>query len=219
MHSAVRWTAWLFAAVVAAVATLGGSCAQAQSGAQQAPASPAPKSPVQTEVTSEPDGTRTLRQSIVVAAPIQAVWEAFSTAAGWRSWATPFAVVDFRLGGVIETSYRPDARAGDASNIRNEIVAYLPPRLLAIRNVRAPPNTAFDVPAFQSLHTVVLLEPVDAQRTRVVTAQPGYREGPAFDGVLKHFSWGNAWTLEKLKERFDNGPIDWAKLFAAQQKK
>ncbi len=209
--TAARWTAWLFAAAAA----LGVSRVQAQSPAP----SPAPKSSVQTEVTSEPDGTRTLRQSIVVAAPVQAVWEAFSTTAGWRSWAAPFAAVDFRLGGVIETSYRPDARAGDAGNIRNEIVAYLPPRLLAIRNVQAPPNTSFDVPAFQSLHTIVLLEPVDAQRTRVITAQPGYREGAAFESVLKHFTWGNAWTLEKLKERFDSGPIDWAKLFAAQQKK
>jgi uncharacterized protein YndB with AHSA1/START domain len=200
-------TAWL----LACIASLALSAVQAKT----PPASTA----VQTEVTSEADGTRTLRQSIVVAAPLQAVWEAFSSAAGWRSWAAPFAVVDFRLGGVIETSYRPDARAGDPANIRNEIGAYLPPRLLAIRNVQAPPNTSFDVPAFQTLHTIVLLESVDAQRTRVITAQPGYREGAAFDGVLKHFTWGNAWTLEKLKERFESGPIDWARLFAPQQKK
>ncbi len=69
MHSAVRWAAFL----AAGMALPGMTCAQAQS-------------LVQSEVTPEPDGTRTLRQSIVVAAPIQAVWEAFCTAAGWRSW-------------------------------------------------------------------------------------------------------------------------------------
>jgi uncharacterized protein YndB with AHSA1/START domain len=172
----------------------------------------APASPVQTEVTREADGTRTLRQSVVAAAPIAAVWEALSSSAGWQSWAAPFARVDLRRGGVIETSYRPDARAGDAASIRNEIIALLPPRVLAIRNVQAPPSTAFDVPTFQSLHTVVLVEPLDAQRTRITFAQPGYGEGAAFDGVLKHFTWGNAWTLEKLKERLERGPIDWAAL-------
>jgi uncharacterized protein YndB with AHSA1/START domain len=164
-----------------------------------------------TSVIAEADGTRTLSQSIVVAAPAAAVWTALTTGDGWRSWAAPVAWVDFRLGGEIETSYKAGAAAGDPANIRNQVVAYLPPRMFAIRNVQAPPNTAFDVPTFQSLHTVVLVEPVDAARTRVTFAQPGYGSGPAFEGVLKHFSWGNGWTLEQLKQRFDRGPVDWAK--------
>lgn len=181
-------------------------------GAPHAQPAVAPASPVQTEVTREADGTRTLRQSVIAAAPAATVWEALRSGAGWQSWAAPFARVDLRRGGVIETSYRPDTRMGDTSNIRNEIIALLSPRMLAIRNVQAPPSTAFDVPTFQSLHTVVLVEPLDARRTRITFAQPGYGEGAAFDGVLKHFTWGNAWTLEKLKERLERGPIDWAAL-------
>jgi uncharacterized protein YndB with AHSA1/START domain len=173
--------------------------------------SQAPEDKAVTSVVTEADGTRTLLQSIAVAAPEAQVWTALTTSEGWRSWAAPVAWVDFRLGGVIETSYQPNAAAGSPANIRNLVVAYLPPRMFAIRNIQAPPNTAFDVPTFQSLHTVILVDRLDNGRTRVTFAQPGYRSGEPFDTVFKHFSWGNAWTLEQLKRRFDVGPVDWAK--------
>jgi uncharacterized protein YndB with AHSA1/START domain len=169
---------------------------------------------VSSRVTTEPDGSRTLLQWIEVGAPVAQVWTALTTSEGWRSWAAPMAWVDFRLGGVIETSYQMDATAGSAANIRNQVVAYLPQRMLAIRNVQAPPNTSFDVPTFQSLHSIVLLDALGEGRTRVTIAQPGYGSGAAYEGVLKHFAWGNAWTLDKLRQRFDSGPVDWARLAA-----
>ena len=171
-------------------------------------------SPVTTTMLPETDGRQALHQHIDIAAPLPAVWEAVTTSAGWRSWAAPFAEVDFRLGGVIETSYQAGAQAGSPTNIRNQIVAFAPQRMLAIRNVQAPPNTGFDVPTFQSLHTVLLLDALDGGRTRVTTVQPGYRSGEPWDTVLKHFRGGNAWSLEKLKERFEKGPVDWARLMA-----
>jgi len=160
---------------------------------------------------AEPDGTRTMHLSIEVPAPVAEVWTALTTSDGWRGWAAPMAQVDFRLGGVIETSYNIAAAPGAQGNIRNEIIAFAPQRMFAIRNVQAPPRTAFDVPTFQSLHTVVLVDPVDERRTRVSFVQPGYRAGEPWDTVYKHFAWGNAWTLEQLKARFENGPVDWKK--------
>lgn len=175
-------------------------------------------SPVTTVLTAEADGTTTLDQRVVVNAPLAAVWQALSTSEGWRGWAAPFAVVDFRLGGFIETSYRMDAQAGSPENIRNQILAYLPKRMFAIRNVQAPPKAAFDVATFQSMHTIVLVEPQTDRSTTVAFVQPGYRGGEPYDTVLKHFRWGNGWTLEQLKKRFDVGPVDWAKLAAEAQK-
>jgi uncharacterized protein YndB with AHSA1/START domain len=160
---------------------------------------------------AEPDGTRTMHLSIEVPAPVAEVWAALTTSEGWRGWAAPMAQVDFRLGGVIETSYNIAAAPGAHGNIRNEIIAFAPQRMFAIRNVQAPPKTAFDVPTFQSLHTVVLVDPVDERRTRVSFVQPGYRAGEPWDTVYKHFAWGNAWTLEQLKARFEKGPVDWKK--------
>lgn len=165
------------------------------------------------------DGTRTLQQSVVVPAPAVDVWAALTTSEGWRSWAAPVAEVDFRLDGVIETSYDPNAVAGAPGSIRNRIVAYAPPRMFAIRNVQAPPRTAFDVPTFQSLHTVVFVEAVSERSTRVSFTQPGYRAGEPYDTVYRHFAWGNGWTLEQLKRRFEDGPVDWKKRLEAAAKK
>ena len=159
----------------------------------------------------EPDGTRTMHLSIEVPAPAAQVWTALTTSEGWRGWAAPVAQVHFRLGGVIETSYDAAAVPGAAGNIRNEIVAFVPQRMFAIRNVQAPPRTSFDVPTFQSLHTVVFVDAVDDRRSRVSFVQPGYRSGEPWDTVYKHFAWGNAWTLEQLKARFEQGPVDWKK--------
>jgi uncharacterized protein YndB with AHSA1/START domain len=177
-----------------------------------------PPSPVATVLTAEADGTSTLDQRVVVNAPAEQVWQALTTSEGWRGWAAPFAAVDFRLGGFIETSYRLDAQAGSPENIRNQILAYQPKRMFAIRNVQAPPKAPFDVATFQSLHTIVLVEPLTDRTTTVAFVQPGYRAGEPYDTVLKHFRWGNGWTLEQLKKRFDVGPVDWAKLAAEAQK-
>lgn len=197
----------LAAAVAAVLAIAGTAHAQAP-----------PPSPVTTLLTAEADGTSTLDQRVVVNATAEQVWQALTTSDGWRGWAAPFAEVDFRLGGFIETSYRPDAQAGSPENIRNQVLAYLPKRMFAIRNVRAPPKAPFDVAAFQSLHTIVLVEPLSDRTTTVAFVQPGYRAGEPYDTVLKHFRWGNGWTLEQLKKRFDSGPVDWAKLAAEAQK-
>lgn len=168
---------------------------------------------------TESDGTRTMHLSVEVPAPASEVWKAMTTTEGWRSWAAPVAQVDFRLGGIIETSYDLAGAPGAPGNIRNQIVAFLPQRMVAIRNVQAPPKTSFDVPAFQSLHTIVLIEPVNDARTRVAFVQPGYANGEPWDTLYKHFAWGNAFTLDLLKTRFEAGPIDWKKRFEEARKK
>ncbi len=160
------------------------------------------------------DGSRVLQQTIEVPAGRDEVWAAFTTSDGFSSWAAPVATVDLRLGGFIEASYDRASPIGAPSNIRNEIVAFAPPRMLAIRNRQAPPGAPFDVAAFQRLHTVILLEPAGAGRTLVTIAMPEVGSGDAFDGVYRHFARGNGWTLQQLHKRFTTGPVDWTTLRA-----
>ncbi|MEO8753825.1 MAG: SRPBCC domain-containing protein [Casimicrobiaceae bacterium] len=152
------------------------------------------------------DGTKVLQQSIVVPAGTAEVWNAFTTSEGFASWAAPVAAVDFRLGGSIESAYDPQGKIGAPGNIRNEIVAFVPQRMLAIRNTQAPPSTAFDTPTFQQLHTVIFLEPVTAATTLVTIVQPGFGKGEKYDGVYAFFARGNAWSLQQLAKRFAEGP-------------
>lgn len=147
-------------------------------------------------------GERVLEQSVIVEAPVARVWDAFTTTEGFRSWAAPVAAVDFRLGGIIEAAYDRNGRIGAPGNIRNEIVAYVPHRMLAIRNVQAPPNTPFDAATFQRVHTVNLFEPLSPTRTRITVTQPGFGAGASYDGVYTFFAAGNRWSLEQLKRRW-----------------
>lgn len=182
--------------------TAGATLALAAAGiSRAAPPQPTPDVVDQSYVAS--DGERVLQQSVVVRAPTHAVWEALTTSEGFASWAVAFAHIDLRLGGVIETSYRRDAKLGDPGNIRNRIIAFAPDRMLAIRNIQAPPKTDFDAPTFQSLQTVMLLDPLPDGATRVTAIEPGYGRGPKFDGVYEAFRTGNGWTLEALKHHLE----------------
>ena len=164
-----------------------------------------------TESRTESDGTRTLQQSIELpGVPVEQAWSAFTTSEGFRSWAAPIAAVDFRLGGFIEASYDPARAIGSPGNIRNEIVAFVPLRMLAFRNRETPSDAPFDAATFQSLHTVVLFEP-SATATRVTIVQPGYRSGEPWDTVYRHFERGNGWSLEQLRRRFVQGPVEWTR--------
>lgn len=170
-----------------------------------------PPSPVADQSYVAADGTRVLQQSALVPAGSADVWNAFVTSDGFASWAAPVAFVDFRLGGFIEATYDPNGKIGAPGNIKNEIVAFVPQRMLAIRNTQAPPSTAFDAPTFQKLHTVIFFDPLSAATTRVTIVQPGFGTGEKFDGVYTHFARGNAWSLQQLVNRFAEGRAKWPK--------
>jgi uncharacterized protein YndB with AHSA1/START domain len=150
-----------------------------------------------------PDGRRTLAQTVVVDAGPGEVWRAFATADGFTAWAVPKARIDLRLGGLIESTYDPDAELGSDSTIANEILAYAPERMLAFRNVRAPAGVPFDAAVFQSVHTVVLIDPAPNGRTRVSVIQPGHGSDAAADAVYDFFAAGNRFTLEQLKAHLE----------------
>lgn len=161
-------------------------------------------------------GERVLELSIEVPAGAAEVWDAWTSAAGFTAWAAPFAHVDFRVGGAIESSYDPKAKPGDPGNIRNEFVALVPQRVFVIRNVQAPPKTPFDAATFAKTTTAVMLTPLGDKRTRVTVTNSGYGSGEPWDGVYAFFQQGNAWTLAQLRKRFESGPTDWQKVFAPQ---
>lgn len=145
-------------------------------------------------------GERALQLSMDIPAPPRAVFEAFATSDGFKRWAVAVARVDLRTGGEIESSYDPKAALGDPNNIKNQIVTFIPDRLLVIRNVQAPAGFP-GKDAFQKTVTVIEFEPITTG-TRVRLTNTGYGTGPEADTVYGHFEWGNAYTLAELRKRF-----------------
>ena len=163
----------------------------------------------------EADGTLTLSHEVVVPAPRDAVWAAISTPDGWRTWATPVSWIPADEPEAIEGSYDPAARPGAPSLIRQRILARLPGRLMVFRTVRAPQGFPhFDV--YQRVTVFFELESVDAGHTRVRLTGTGYADSEAGRLLFGFFREGNRISLQRLRERFVSGPLDWAAIRAAE---
>ncbi len=174
-------------AIVFAISLLIGSSAAAQS-------------VVNTSYVS-PSGERVLQQQAIVTASLAAVWQALTTTEGLRSFLAPVVQIDFRAGGIWETSYDPAAKIGDPGNIRNEILAYVPMKMIVVRVVNAPP--AFVHPEVaKAVWTVIDLEDLAFDRVRVTSTMAGWKKGPEWDQVYDFFSRGNAQVLSALQKRF-----------------
>ncbi len=163
-----------------------------------------------------PDGSRVLQQSIVVPATRLQLWEAFTTTEGVRSWAVPVAHVDFRLGGIWESTYGLDRKIGEPGNIKNRYISFVPLRMVSIQAIAAPP--AFPHRDLLSeIFTVIEFSELAPKQVQVTISMVGYKAGQGYDTLYKHFEAGNAWSLRKLYERFTVGPIDWKKAVAAHE--
>lgn len=147
---------------------------------------------------------RTLVNEAVINAPVADVWAAFTTSDGFASWAVAKAEIDLRIGGEMRTHYDPNGVIGDKNTIVNQIIAYEPLRMLAIRNTRAPENFPF-FEQFSKTWSVIELEPVDGlrDRTHVRIAGLGYGDGAEWNDLYEFFKAGNGATLDALKKKFD----------------
>ena len=173
-----------------------------------APPALAASFPVAEQVRSEADGTSSLSHTVVVAAPPERVWEAITTVDGWKSWAVPVAWIEASRPNVIETSYNPAAKPGDAMNIENEFTARVPGQKLVFHTIKAPAG----FPHFEALRRVTQtfeLAP-EGNGTRVSLTGSGYTNDESGKAVLAFFKGGNRVSLEMLRDRFASGPIDWA---------
>ncbi|MEO7601682.1 MAG: SRPBCC domain-containing protein [Sphingomicrobium sp.] len=163
--------------------------------------------PVTEQVRSEADGTSSLSHAVIVSASAEQVWEAITTVAGWKSWAVPVAWIEANRPQVIETSYNPAAKPGDAMNIENEFTARVPERKLVFHTIKAPAG----FPHFAALRQVTQtfeLAP-EGSGTRVSLTGTGYASDESGQAVLAFFKGGNRVSLEMLRDRFASGPIDW----------
>lgn len=144
-----------------------------------------------------PDGSRVLQQSVVVPATLADVWNAMTTAEGVRSWAAPVAFVDFRLGGIWESSYRPGATRGDPANIKNLFISYIPMRMVAMQVIQAPPDFEHHE-LVKQVFSVYEMAEAGPGAVRVTVSMVGYQSDPAYDAMYRFFEAGNAWSLQSL---------------------
>jgi uncharacterized protein YndB with AHSA1/START domain len=163
------------------------------------------------------EGHRVQQLQLTVDVPPAKVWAALTTDSGIQGWVAPVAHVTPGNNGLLEASYLPSSKLGDADNIRNRIVVYLPNKLLVFHNEHVPQNGPFKQEAIDKIRTMIELQDLGDGRTRIVESGVGYGEGPDFDTMYAHFRDGNAEEFGALAEALAGHPIDWKAMAAQMQ--
>ncbi len=140
-----------------------------------------------------PPTERAVRVEHVVSAPIERVWSLWTTSAGVESFWAPEAIVDARPGGAYRVHFLPDGEPGSKGNDWGVVLGVDPPRRLVTTWYQPPymPEVRNEATRLD-----VLLEPAEANRTRVRIVHSGWGSGRAWDEAFAYFDtvWPNVLT-------------------------
>jgi uncharacterized protein YndB with AHSA1/START domain len=132
-------------------------------------------------------------------APLDAVWNAFTTKEGQEAWNVAHAEIDLKIGGMMRTHYDAKGQIGDASTIENTILAFEPRKMLTIKVAKAPQKFPFKE-AITNVWHVLYFEEAGPNRTRLRMVGLGYSADEESKKLRGFFEKGNAYTLKKLQE-------------------
>lgn len=142
-----------------------------------------------------------------IPAPQSEVWQAWTSAAGCKSFFAPDCKLELRIGGAYEMYFDKDAPVGDWGGEGCVILALEPERMLSF-TWNAPPE--FPAIRQQKTHVVVRLHAIAEKKTLVTLSHDGWGEGEDWQQVREYFvrAWGKI-VLPRLVKRFSEGPMQW----------
>jgi len=152
-------------------------------------------------------GERVIHAEVIVDAPIEQVWKAWTTEAGVKSFFAPGCKIDTCVDGAYEIYFLPDAPAGSRGGDGNRIMVLEPPRYLAF-TWNAPPHMPWA--RSQRTQVMIFLTSTRDSKTLVELIHGGWGRSEAWDNVYAYFD--KAWksiVLPNLQHSFRIGPIDW----------
>lgn len=134
----------------------------------------------------------------VVDAPLDAVWNAFSTTEGLKSWAAPLADIDFRVGGKWRANYNADGKLGDENTIENTILCFDPKRMLALKATGFPKGFAFEEAA-KKTWSVFYFSSISETKTKIAIVGLGYDDSEQSQQMRAFFKPANKYSISQLK--------------------
>lgn len=144
---------------------------------------------------------RRLDKEVVVAAPPEEVWRAWTTSEGIAKFFTPESKIELRLGGPYELymGMKPDAQ-GQRGSEGCKVLSFIPQEMLSFE-WNFPPKVAALREAGAKTHVVLRFEDLGESRTRVKFTQLGWQEGPDWDQGYAYFDQAWSRVMEQLKEK------------------
>jgi uncharacterized protein YndB with AHSA1/START domain len=135
---------------------------------------------------------------VVVDAPVEKAWWAFTTKEGLEAWMVGLASVELKVGGPVLTRYKKDGKLGDAGTIAHTLAAYDPLRMVVWKPARAPAGFPFEK-AWLKTWSVIYFEPLPGGRTRVTSRMLGYDDSADSQKMRRYFVGGNQQTFVALQ--------------------
>ena len=156
----------------------------------------------QKRVVSTVDSSRTpelvLIQEFTVNAPIDSVWNAYTTKKGWESWAVPMAEIDLRVGGYIKTNYNVEGEIGDSTTIVTHIINYVPKRLITLQAEITDNFPDFMKEDAEGFYNVIYFDELENGRTNVKSFGIGYKNNSKYLSLMQYFIPANEKLLLNL---------------------
>lgn len=145
-----------------------------------------------------------LRKEVIVRAPVQALWHAWTTSEGIASFFVPDSNIDLRIGGPFELFMRMDQP--DESGLRGSetcrILSYLENEMVAFE-WNFPPTVMKLRKGGEKTHVVVRLTDLGDGRVKVTLSQVGWGKGADWDAGFDYFNKAWGMVLNMLKEHFE----------------
>ncbi|MHC5109922.1 MAG: SRPBCC domain-containing protein [Planctomycetota bacterium] len=145
-------------------------------------------------------GARVLRKHVEIAAPIQKVWQAWTTSEGIAAFFSPESKIELRVGGPyhIYMSKSPADSKGKRGSEGCSVLSYIPYQMLSFE-WNFPPSIQSLRRSHAKTHVVLRFSETAAGTVRVDFDQLGWGEGPAWDEGYAYFDKAWDWVLNNLK--------------------
>ncbi len=129
-------------------------------------------------------------KEVTVTASLDDVWKAWTTTEGVKSFFSPNARVDLRVGGPYEIYFDMSAPYGSRGSEFCRVLSYLPKKMLSFE-WNAPPSFG----DLRGTHTIVAMqfEPLPDNKVKVTLTHHGWGEGEDWQAVYDYFdkAWGS----------------------------
>ena len=149
---------------------------------------------------------RAIHKEAVVKAPIEQVWQAWTTSEGIKTFFAPDANVEARPDGPFQVYINPFGEPGMKGADDMRVLAVQAPKMISFTW-----NAPQSLPEARKQRTLVIvrLAPAGDGQTLVTLTHVGWGDGGEWDKTYAYFD--HAWekVLGNLQKRFTEGPVDW----------
>ncbi len=154
---------------------------------------------------------KAIHKKTLVPAPLKEVWDAWTTSEGAETFFAPKAKVKLKYGGAYEMYFDLDQPQGLQGSEGCIVLSFQPREMLSF-DWSAPPH----IPEVRNKRSFVIVKFAETcdDITEVKIAHLGFGKGKDWDETYRYFE--RAWdiVLERLKRRFEKGPIDWTEEYS-----